>query len=168
MAVMPGGEIVMTYVMRMGYPETAQGRLPQFGIEAVVSRDHGRTWDLDHRYLLADWTGKTGGPLGWLYGCQSTSTVRLPDDSLLTVFSYGVRSTAGAKLKGIGGIYDVCLIHWTPELATGPDERDDAVTSSPFDSDLRNKANARPDLYNIELWKKYNRNIAIPECGAVV
>ena len=41
--LLPGGEIVMTYVVRKGYVNTPDG-FPQFGIEAVVSRDHGQTW----------------------------------------------------------------------------------------------------------------------------
>lgn len=32
----------MTYVVRKGYVNTADG-FPQFGIEAVVSRDNGQT-----------------------------------------------------------------------------------------------------------------------------
>ena len=166
MTVMPRGEIIMTYVMRMGYPETAEGGLPQFGIEAVISRDHGRTWDLDHRYLLADWAGKTRSPLGWLYGCQSTSTVRLPDDSLITVYSNGYRSTANSKLKANGAAYDVCLIHWTPDMEYAGTENE--VTLAPFDSDLRNMACAHPDLDSVGMWIKYNRNIAIADRSAVV
>ena len=39
----------MTYVVRKGNVNRPEGS-PQFGIEAVVSRDHGETWDLDHKY----------------------------------------------------------------------------------------------------------------------
>ena len=52
MVVLPCGDIVMIYASRMGYVETPNG-YPQFGVEAVVSHDHGEIWDLDHRYILA-------------------------------------------------------------------------------------------------------------------
>ena len=42
MVLLPNGEILMTYVVRMGYPDTDDG-YPQFGIEAVISRDNGNT-----------------------------------------------------------------------------------------------------------------------------
>ncbi len=48
---MPNGDMVMTYVVRKGYIDASDG-YPQFGIEAVVSRDNGRTWDMDHRHLF--------------------------------------------------------------------------------------------------------------------
>jgi hypothetical protein len=45
MVVLPDGDIVMTYVVRRGYPDTAEG-FPQMGIEAVVAATLGRpgTW----------------------------------------------------------------------------------------------------------------------------
>ena len=59
----PSGEIVMTYVVRKGYVDSPDG-FPQFGVEAVVSRDHGQTWDLDHRYILHHWIGHIEGATG--------------------------------------------------------------------------------------------------------
>ncbi|MDA1215134.1 MAG: sialidase family protein, partial [Planctomycetota bacterium] len=47
MVLLPNGDLVMTYVVRKGYIDSPDG-FRQFGIEAVVSKDHGRTWDLDH------------------------------------------------------------------------------------------------------------------------
>jgi len=44
MVLMPNGDIVMTYVVRLGYPATHEG-FPQFGVEALVSHDNGKTWD---------------------------------------------------------------------------------------------------------------------------
>ena len=66
LVLMPNQDIVMTYVVRLGYVDDRNG-FPQFGIEAIVSHDHGVTWDLDHCYLLRVWSGKkpvtpTGGP----------------------------------------------------------------------------------------------------------
>jgi acetyl esterase/lipase len=107
--VTPEGEIIMTYGVRLGYPDAASG-LPRFGIEAVTSGDHGRTWDLDHRYVLAAWTGNIPStkPEAWFSSVQSTSTVRLPDGTLLTAFGTGVRNPENAASCKM----DVMLLEW--------------------------------------------------------
>ena len=71
MVLLPDGSILMSYVVRLGYPHDAQG-FPQFGVEAVVSRDNGRTWDLPRRYILAQWTGNLKGEDDWYGGVQSS------------------------------------------------------------------------------------------------
>lgn len=110
MVLLPDGRIVMTYVVRAGYPNTEDG-FPQFGIEAVVSRDHGQSWDLDHRYILANWVGNisvaTGPTNGWC-SPQSTSTVLLPDGSILTAFGTGFRNPMSATVW----LMDVALVKW--------------------------------------------------------
>jgi len=111
MMLMPNGDIVMTYVVREGYPYTPDG-FPQFGIEAVVSRDHGQSWDLGHRYILHHWVGCHKGPRYWWPCGQSTSTVLLPDGDLLTAFGTGYRCKADAK--GLSVPRDVGLIRWQP------------------------------------------------------
>ena len=73
MVVLPDGRILMTYVVRLGYPNTAAG-FPQFGVEAVVSSDNGQTWDMEHRYILAKWEGNLRGEDSWYCSVQSTST----------------------------------------------------------------------------------------------
>jgi hypothetical protein len=113
MVRMPGGEIVMTYVVRLGYPRDENG-FPQFGIEAIVSRDHGESWDLPHRYVLARWSGNRQGGNEWWPSSQATSTVLLPDGSLLTAFGTGYRSQPNAQ--GQSAPRDVGLIRWR----TGP------------------------------------------------
>jgi hypothetical protein len=113
MVRMPGGEIVMTYVVRLGYPRDENG-FPQFGIEAIVSRDHGESWDLPHRYVLARWSGNRQGSNEWWPSSQATSTVLLPDGSLLTAFGTGYRSQPNAQ--GQSAPRDVGLIRWR----TGP------------------------------------------------
>jgi hypothetical protein len=45
---LPDGRLLMTYAARIGELE----EMPYHGIEAVLSRDHGRTWDWDRRYIL--------------------------------------------------------------------------------------------------------------------
>ena len=91
MVLLPDGRILMTYVVRNGYPTTAEG-LPQFGVEAVVSRDQGQTWDMDHRYILAAWVGsiKANHPDFWYCGVQSTSSALLPDGTLLDRVWHGL------------------------------------------------------------------------------
>jgi hypothetical protein len=107
MVLMPDGRIVMSYVVRLGYPLTAEG-FPQFGVEAVVSSDHGQTWDLNRRYVLAAWVGNVKGEKSWYCSPQSTSTVRLPDGTLLTAFGTGFRNTpASGKCT-----MDVALVKW--------------------------------------------------------
>ena len=137
---LPIGEIVMTYVVRKGYIDSQEG-FPQFGIEAVVSRDHGETWDLDHRYLLHNWVGNRKGsnenrpgPQAWWASSQATSTVLLPDGSLLTAFGTGYRSQPNTA--GMPSPRDVGLIQWRlNDKPVGPDHR---IRDAAPDSDLRN------------------------------
>jgi hypothetical protein len=107
MALLPGGKILMTYVVRLGYPNNAQG-FPQFGVEAMISRDHGQTWDFDHRYVLATWAGNLKDERSWFCSVQSTSTVLLPDGTLLTAFGTGFSNDADAKRCKM----DIALTKW--------------------------------------------------------
>jgi hypothetical protein len=109
MVLMPAGEIVMTYVVRLGYPRAENG-FPQFGIEAIISRDNGESWDIPHRYVLAKWSGNRKGANEWWASSQATSTVLLPDESLLTAYGTGYRSEPNAQ--GLPAPRDVGLIHW--------------------------------------------------------
>lgn len=133
LVLLPGGDIVMTYVVRKGYVNTREGH-PQFGIEAVVSRDHGQTWDLDHKYILHHWIGHIKeGPTSWYPSSPATSTVLLPDGSLLTAFGTGYRCQD--IVKGQPAPRDVGLVMWRPNASAL-----NAVSrlhDAPFDSDLR-------------------------------
>ncbi len=138
--LMPNHEIVMTYVVRKGYVDTADG-FPQFGIEAVVSHDNGQNWDLDHRYLLDVWPGNRKGPSenrpgpqGWWASSQATSTVLLPDGSLLTAFGTGYRSQPGPG--NLQTPRDVGLVLW--RLGQQPLNADRTIRDAPADSDVRN------------------------------
>lgn len=128
MVLLENGDIVMTYVVRRGYTETEDG-YPQFGIEAVVSHDHGRTWDMDHRYILADWQGKSKGPFSWVYGCQNTSTVLLQDGSLLTTFSFGPESNPDPTLPKGGAKYNIGLVRWKLNHQKVSEDRTMAISS---------------------------------------
>jgi len=104
---MPNGDLVMSYVVRLGLPATHTGH-PQFGVEAVVSCDNGQTWDKEHRYVLAKWTGNITGSSAWFCSVQSTSTVLMPDGMLLTAFGTGFRNPSDATICKM----DVAMVRW--------------------------------------------------------
>lgn len=140
LVVLPSGQIVMSYVVRKGYPDLPNG-FPQFGIEAVVSSDHGQTWDLDHKYLLHHWVGNRNGsnqnlpgPQAWWASCQGTSTVRLPDGKLLTAFGTGFRSQPNAQNMPVPR--DVGLVQW--KISDVPVDDVRVIRNAASDSDLRN------------------------------
>ena len=122
MVLMPNGDIVMTYVVRMGWLSKEDVLLdedgyPQWSIEAVVSRDNGESWDLSHKYILAKWSGSKDG----VNSATLTSTLLLPDGSLLTAFSSGylshrsVKGAGGGHEVGLaGGGHEVGLVRWCP------------------------------------------------------
>ena len=131
LVLMPNGDVVMTHVVRLGYLDTKDG-FPQFGIEAVVSHDHGRTWDLDHKYILHAWIGnrKRTDPNAWWPSSQSTSSILLPDGSIITAFGTGYRIEEEQAPRDVG------LVRW--QLNTGPVNTDSTIRDAAFDSDLRN------------------------------
>ena len=144
MVTLDNGDIVLTYVVRQGYVDTADG-YPQFGIEAVVSYDHGRTWDLDHKYILAVWKGNRKGPDAWYASPQRTSTVLLPDGSLITVFGTGYRSSPPPSGAQNHIPQDIALVRWRPhnkELTA-----DDTISRADFRSDTRNVFDPRTSKY---------------------
>jgi hypothetical protein len=110
MVVLPNGDIVMTYVVRLGYPNDPEG-FQQFGIEAVVSHDHGASWDMDRRYVLHKWSANRKDRRAWWASSQATSTLLLPTGDLLTAFGTGYRSPSDAGAKAYSP-RDVGLIQW--------------------------------------------------------
>jgi hypothetical protein len=109
MILLPDGRILMTYVVRLGYPNTADG-FPVVGVEAIVSNDNGQTWDMEHRYILAKWESDLRGEDSWYCSVQSTSTVLLPNNTVLTAFGTGFRNFPGAEWCKM----DAAVIRWTP------------------------------------------------------
>ena len=126
-------DIVMTYVVRLGYVDDKQG-FPQFGIEAIVSHDHGVSWDLDHRYLLHVWSGKRKGKTYWWPSSQATSSTLYPDGTILTVFGTGYRIGAGKDSPQAPR--DAGLIQWW--INRKPINDETTIRDAKFDSDLRN------------------------------
>ena len=116
MALMPNGDIVMTYVARLGLLEEEHRQVdedgyPQWGVEAIISHDNGETWDLANKYILSKWSG--------MAQAQATATVVLPDGSLLTAFGSGYLSQPVKKEKREGESnlvcpHEVCLVRWRP------------------------------------------------------
>ena len=132
MVLLPDGTIVMTYVVRKGYVDSADG-WPQFGIEAITSRDNGLTWDLDHKYILHAWKGNRTGPEYWWASSQATSSVLLPDGSLLTAFGTGYRSQPA---DGGPSPRDAGLVHW--RLNSEPVNKESQISDAAHDSEVRN------------------------------
>ena len=140
MILMPNGDIVMTYVVRRGYTADKDG-FPRFGIEAITSRDHGRTWDLDHRYILHSWTGKRkGDDTYWWPSSQATSSVLFADGSILTAFGTGYR--VGTQATYPPSPRDVGLIQWRLNPEAVNDDR--TIRDAAFDSELRNVFDPSP------------------------
>jgi hypothetical protein len=161
--LMPNGDIVVTYLVRRGYPNTPDGSRPQYGIEAVVSHDNGRTWDLDHRYLLYIWTGAISSRDPYMdmsTGCN-TSTVVLPDSSLLTVAGVGPRLDPTRRDTTPR---DDILISW--RLNPKAVSRTRRIAAAPDDSDLRNKLDINRFITASKPAAK--RNIALLSEGAKV
>jgi hypothetical protein len=131
---LPNGDLVMTYVVRNGYVPDRNG-LNRFGIEAVISKDNGRTWDIDHKYILATNSSIMKGDRSNWGSPQSTSNVLLPDGSLLTTFGTGVRNMPSQTLWKM----DVALVKWRP--STKRINSEDTLRQAPYQSDLRNKFN---------------------------
>ncbi|MBM4092809.1 MAG: exo-alpha-sialidase [Planctomycetes bacterium] len=131
LVTMPGGDVVMTFVVRNGYIAGKDG-LCRFGIEAVVSQDNGETWDLDHKYILASNNSPMKGDRENWGSPQSTSSVILPDGSLLTAFGTGVRNVPAQTLWKM----DVVLVKW--RLSNEPVSSEDTIRKAPYESDLRN------------------------------
>ena len=122
MVLMPNGDIVMVYVVRLGYPADEDG-FPQFGIEAILSYDNGQTWDMNRRIILAKWSSPVKGH-EWQEGVfnglgsfraapQTTSTILMPDGWLLTTFGFGERASEPFPNK-VWGPYDIGLVRWRP------------------------------------------------------
>ncbi len=70
------GRILMTYAARIGELDG----LVYHGVEAVISRDHGETWDWDHRYILFRWHDQC---------LHSPQSILLSDGRILTAFLHG-------------------------------------------------------------------------------
>ena len=135
--LMPNGDIVMTYVVRAGYTDS-KGGFPQFGLEAVVSRDHGQTWDLDHRYILYSWVGNHKGRNDWWPSPYCATSSLLPDGSIITAVGVALKPEPGRQNRSYFGPRELVLLKW--RLNPEPVNDDRTSREARFDSELRNIA----------------------------
>jgi hypothetical protein len=140
MVVLENGDIVMSYVVRRGYTDAPDGK-PRFGIEAIVSKDNGQTWDLDHRYFLAVWSGartRAQYPQNWWWAApMNESSVLLPDGSIVTVFGTNFRNEQTRTQLGVQPVpRDIGMVRWRPNYKGLNSDR--TLTDAPLESDLRN------------------------------
>ncbi|MBA63286.1 MAG: hypothetical protein CMJ76_13090 [Planctomycetaceae bacterium] len=82
------GRLLMTYATRMGELENKV----YHGIEAVISRDHGRTWDWDQRFTLFRWAMHQT--------MHSPCSLELKDGRILTLFLYHYGAQWGNTVVG--------------------------------------------------------------------
>ena len=161
--LMPNGDIVVSYLVRRGYPNTADGAHGQFGVEAVVSHDNGQSWDLDHRYILMVWESPISSRD--TYTCMAagcvTSSVALPDGSIITAVGDGHRLDPTRRDTFPR---DVTLIKW--RLNPKPTNTDKRISNARYDSDIRNKLN--PYLRDKAFQTIAEKNIATVSEGAKV
>ncbi len=80
---MPNGHLVMTYIVRQDYEGIRRASYRR-GCEALVSRDHGQTWNLDERYILDEFEYSDGTPLS--LACGHLSSTVLKDGHVLTTY----------------------------------------------------------------------------------
>ena len=119
--LLPDGRMVVTYVVRMGYRDTPDGKYA-YGIEAMVSEDGGHTWDTAHRYMLSYWTsdcvvddgeGGTCKVDRWMAGPTNTSTVYLPSTGeLVTV--YGTKQFCSRRHGDATLPWQSGIVKWRP------------------------------------------------------
>ncbi len=130
---LPNNDLLMTYVVRKGYTPNEAG-YPRHGIEAVLSKDNGKTWDIDHRIVLASYEGNLKGipHRDWFCSVQSTSTILLPDQTILTAFGTGFRNVQNTPVCQM----DVALVRW--KLPANAINSDKDLAEAAYDSDKRN------------------------------
>ncbi|MDP7397731.1 MAG: sialidase family protein [Lentisphaeria bacterium] len=92
---MPNGDLVMVVIRRVDFRD---GKLASYrrGCDAVVSHDHGETWDIEHMIVLDDYLFCDDER--WVRGlCGHLSSTLLPDGSILT--GYGNDFTGGVLVR---------------------------------------------------------------------
>ena len=102
--ILHNGDILMTYATRMG---ELDGEMFH-GIEAVLSRDNGRTWDWDNRFILFRWAMNQF--------MHTPDSLELADGRILTVFAYHYHPSWGQGALGAPG-YPMGLtsaVIWSP------------------------------------------------------
>jgi hypothetical protein len=93
------GHLVMTYIVRQDY-EGIRRLSYRRGCEALVSRDHGLTWNLQERYVLDEFAYSDGTPLS--LACGHLSSTLLADGHILTTYgNYLARAAVVIRWKPV-------------------------------------------------------------------
>ncbi len=102
LVVLSNGNLLMTYAARMG---ELDGEI-YHGIEAVLSCDHGKTWDWDSRFIVFRWAMHQS--------MHSPVSVELADGRILTsfLFHYDAPWNKGSFNAAVLGISAVVI--WSP------------------------------------------------------
>jgi len=99
---LPGGDLLMTYAARMGELDDQL----YHGIEAVLSRDHGKTWDWDNRFILFRWAMHQS--------MHTPESVLLSDGRILTIFLYHYDAPWGNGSFGSTVLGITSAVIWSP------------------------------------------------------
>ena len=164
MALLPDGRMVMSYVVRLGYPKE-NGKYA-YGIEAVLSNDGGHTWDTDHRYLLAHWThdcivtdeyGRTVQTDTWHAAPTNTSTIYLPKSGCLLT-AYGTKQNIARRVGGYSLPWQVGMVKWKP-LDTYSGVKSEPKKPIPAEEALR-------QIRSCAAWRiNYVASVGVPDAG---
>lgn len=82
---LPNGDLVMTLIRRI---DIRNGKLASYrkGCDAVISRDNGLTWEVEHLYVLDDFAYLEGDRWTESLACGHLYSTVLDDGSILTAF----------------------------------------------------------------------------------
>ena len=92
---LPNDDLVLTVIRRLDF---GAGDLATYrrGCDAVVSHDHGVTWDVEHRYVVDDFAA-LGTEKWYEVACGHQFSVSVGDGSVLS--AYGNYRNAGALVR---------------------------------------------------------------------
>ena len=93
---LPNDDLVMTVIRRLDFGD---GELATYrrGCDAVISHDHGETWDVEHRYVVDDFAGIGHDDRWYRIACGHQFSISMDDGSVLT--TYGNYRNAGALIR---------------------------------------------------------------------
>ena len=103
LVTLSNGDLLLTYAARMG---EVDGEI-YHGIEAVLSRDHGKTWDWHNRFILFRWAMHES--MAW------PVSMELADGRILTVFLYHYWPSWGEGAPGLPGHLITSAVIWSPK-----------------------------------------------------
>jgi len=98
LAKRPNGDLVMTYVVRTNI-KNGKFANQRRGMEALVSKDHGKTWNLDEVYILDEF--KYINPNQWFDGkAGHVAVAALKDGSIISIYgNYLAKSAVLVRWK---------------------------------------------------------------------